>query len=917
MADEIIGRQEGLLALGEFLDAVAPSGPALVFEGEAGIGKTVLWQEGVRLARDRGFRVLTARSTQSELQVAFATVGDLFAPVIAEVLPQLVPVQRRALEVALLIQEPEGPPPEARLLAAAVLSVVHACTQEGPLVVALDDVQWVDTSSAEVLGFVFRRLERERVGVLATVRGRPARVPLGLDRAFAELRRFPVEPFSVGSIHRLLWGRLGLTLPRPLLMRVHETAGGNPFFALELGRALVDHTIRVDSADVPLPESLRTLVAERLGALPARARETLVAVAALATPSVTLMEPLTPAVVDDLELAQRRGVLEFELDRIRFTHPLLAPACYGSMPLHRRRRLHRRLADLDVDPEERARHLAIAASGPDEDIAAALAIAATRARARGAAQAAADLADRAVALTPADSAATLNRRRIAAAEHWLYAGDASRARVLLEDAVESAEPGPIRAEALSRLASAGPATEGFRWSERFYRRALAEPALEIRQKAKIVCELGWMAAGGGDGPSGTRFAEEGLALAEQLAEPEALAVALGTVARVTFARTGRVRRDLLDRAVDLERGFGGDGSARVELARVLGRSGRYEEARALWLDLIEEARERADPWLVGRLFWRARMELDAGAWGTAARLCDEAIELAREIGWAMFEPISLAILAEIDAYAGAVESARAKIPGLLQVAEAAGYFDITHQLSRALAVLELSCGNAQAGWRLVAQLFGDVDEMNEQLAQLTGAAAVECLVAIGDLQEAARLLRLLDDRAEEADSALRPLADRCRGLLQAARGNLDEAIVSLERAAIEPGPPQAVNPFELARTLLALGTVQRQAQHKRAARETLERSAEIFERLGARLWLANTHAELKRIGGRTASAEHLSETERQIVELVIAGRRNREVASELSLSPNTVAWNLSKVYRKLGVNSRTELAAHMATNPDG
>ena len=287
MANEIIGRQEGLLALGEFLDAVPVSRPALVFEGEAGIGKTVLWQEGVRLARERGFRVLTARATQSELQVAFATIGDLLASVIEEALPQLAPIQRRALEVALLIREHDGPPPEARLLAAALLSVVHACAQEEPLVIALDDVQWVDTTSAEILRFMVRRMAGERIGVLATVRGRPAKLPIELDRAFAGVRRFPVEQLSVAAIHRLLWGRLGLTLPRPVLTRVHETAGGNPFFALEVGRALVERTIRADGADVPLPESLRAVVAERLSALPARVQETLVAVAALATPSVT------------------------------------------------------------------------------------------------------------------------------------------------------------------------------------------------------------------------------------------------------------------------------------------------------------------------------------------------------------------------------------------------------------------------------------------------------------------------------------------------------------------------------------------------------------------------------------------------------------------------------------------------------
>jgi DNA-binding CsgD family transcriptional regulator len=121
-----------------------------------------------------------------------------------------------------------------------------------------------------------------------------------------------------------------------------------------------------------------------------------------------------------------------------------------------------------------------------------------------------------------------------------------------------------------------------------------------------------------------------------------------------------------------------------------------------------------------------------------------------------------------------------------------------------------------------------------------------------------------------------------------------------------------VNPFELARTLLALGTRQRRAQFKRPARETLEQAVRIFDQLRARLWSEKARSELLRIGGRTASADQLSETESRIVELVVAGRRNSEVAAELSLSPNTVAWNLSKVYRKLGVSSRTELAARVA-----
>ena len=310
------------------------------------------------------------------------------------------------------------------------------------------------------------------------------------------------------------------------------------------------------------------------------------------------------------------------------------------------------------------------------------------------------------------------------------------------------------------------------------------------------------------------------------------------------------------------------------------------------------------------------MEMASGAWDTAAQLCDETIQLAREVGLDVFETLGLMILAEIDAYTGETEKARRAIPELVRVADTGRFRWAAFRLRIALAVLELSHDDGAASWRPVAPLFEDVDELDVYLARLAGSAAIEALVATGDLRRAERLLAEIDQRAADGDTALRPLVLRCRGRLLAEHGDQDGAAASLEAAARAPEPPQRVNPFELGRTLLVLGTVQRQAQHKRAARETLEQAVGIFERLGARVWSEKARSELRRIGGRTASDGELSETERRIVELVVAGRRNREVAAELSLSPHTVAWNLSKVYRKLGVSSRTELAAHMTATPN-
>jgi DNA-binding NarL/FixJ family response regulator len=931
MAVEIIGRREELLAFDEFLEALPAGGRALLFEGDAGIGKTALWQEANRIARERGFRVLTARSAPSEAQVAFATMGDLLAPAVEETLPQLVPVQRRALETALLLREPDGPPPELRLLGLAFLSVVRALAREGPLLFGLDDVQWIDPGSAEVLGFMLRRLEGDPVGVVATVRGQPVEAPLELDRAFPEFRRVAIDPLSVGAIHRLLWSRLGLSLPRPRLVRVHQVSGGNPFFALELGRAIVRGAISADGANVGLPESLNALVTERLAELPPHVHDTLVAVSALGAPSVTLLEPLAADVVDHIELAEKQGVVELDGDRIRFTHPLLGPACYAAMPLHRRRRLHRRLAELDVDLEERARLLAIAATGPDEEIAAALDQAAIHARARGAVQAAAELSERAVELTPPAAFEAGNRRRITAAEQSRYAGDLERAAALFDEVVGSAPPGPVRAEALSQLAGARGMKEGFPASVSLLKRALAEPGLEPGPETNILCELAWLAQLEGNSAEGARYADAALALAE-VEDRATLPMALATVAQDRFARVGVLRHDLLDRALELEQSLDGAGymgarwstwhaglpmrlsPGRVTLALLLGRAERHEESRALWIALTGEAADRGDPDVVRCLFHRAQMEMTCGAWDTAAQLCDEGIQLAREVGLEVFEPLFRSILAEIDAYEGETEQAHAEIPDLLRVLEAGRFRWGLFRLRIALAVLDLSYDDGAASWQRVAHLFEKVEEPDGYLAQLAGSAAIEALVATGDLGRAEDLLARIERRAADGDTALRPLVLRCRGLLLAAQGDQEQAAAALEAAARPPEPPQGMNPFELARTLLALGVVHRRARRRRLAREALTEAERIFDELGAKVWAERARMELSRIGGRAPSSGDLTPTEHRIAELVSEGRTNKEVAAVLVVTDRTVESALTQIYRKLDVRSRTELARKLSNS---
>jgi DNA-binding CsgD family transcriptional regulator len=916
MADEVIARSAELLAIATSVAAVPDGGHAMLLAGDAGIGKTALWQAGLRLATERGVRVLTSRSSPSETQLAFATIGDLFTPVVDETVAALHPVQRRALECALLIRESDGAAPEARALGLALVSVLKALTADGPVLLAIDDAQWVDGSSADVLRFVLRRLGSLPVGVLATVRGQPVEAPFELERSFAQFRRLSVGPLSLGAIHSLLWDRLALALPRPVLVRVHTATGGNPFFALELGRGIDDGSISADADEMSLPHSLLAVVHQRLAALPAPLAQTLVATAALAAPTVILMAPLGGTTVDDLELAQERGVLEFDGDRIRFTHPLLTPACYALLPPHRRRQVHRRLADLDIDPEEKARHLALATTGVDEEIASALDAAVARARGRGAVQAAAELAERAVALTPGEALDDIARRRITAARLCLDAGDLAKARTLLEGVVASTAPGRLRAEALGWLAEVRGRAEGNPIATELLLRALAEPGVDDGQRATIFGSLAWNMSVSGDSRAAMGYAESALALAETFGEPAVLVHSLTRLAEITFWRDGRIRRDLLDRAIEIHLSTHGapNNDPRATLAHQLGRANHFEESRQLYEELIAEAQAREDPEVVTLMFFLARMEVGSGHWDRVGQLCRESMELARQTGRKTVDPLCRMILAEIDAYRGVVEPAVAL--DLVREAQSLGYGGATHRLSRALASFELARNDPHAAWGQLEPRFEGIQQMDEVVAQLAGSVAVEALVAIGDLTSAELLLSMLDESAQEADTGLDSFAHRCHGLLLEARGDLPAAIAELEAATVLPKPPAGRNPFEQARTLLLLGRVHREAQHKRAARETLEQALGIFEQLGARPWADRTRSEIRRIGGRRSTRGQLSETEQRIVELVVAGRKNREVADELFLSSDTVAWNLSRVYKKLGVTSRTQLAARLAHDND-
>ena len=361
--------------------------------------------------------MLSARPAEAERELSFSGLGDLLAPALDRV-EALSPPRRRALEVALLLASDEQTAPDPRALGLATLDLLRLLAEEEPLLVAVDDTQWLDPPSRETLAYALRRLDREPIALLAACRP-------GAD-ALGDSERVVVGPLSVGALHELIRNRIG-AVPRPTLVRVHETSGGNPFFALELVRALEGRELPPGEA-LPVPATLSALTASRFERLGAEAREALLYVAALARPT---REVVTAAVGEHagsaLRAAAAAGVIEADGSRLRFTHPLLASVRYGSATRDERARVHRRLAGLVTDAEERGRHLGAAATAPDAGVAAALDEAAAAARARGTPAAAAELAESAVRLTPADDPASGLRRIGTAADHHFAAGS-TRAR---------------------------------------------------------------------------------------------------------------------------------------------------------------------------------------------------------------------------------------------------------------------------------------------------------------------------------------------------------------------------------------------------------------------------------------------------------------------------------------------------------
>jgi DNA-binding CsgD family transcriptional regulator len=901
----IVGREAELATV---RDAVTRDAGALVLTGGPGIGKTTLWEAGLALARDRGTRALVVRPSAAETRLPFAALIDLCDGVGPAALAGLPAPQRAALEVALLRRDPGAVPPEPGAIALGFLNTLRTLAEDGPLLLAIDDVPWLDAASADVLAFAARRLETEPVGFLATKRpGRAVALELALERR--GLQRLEVGPLSLGATRRLLSERLGLSLSRPLLRRIVESTLGNPLFTLEVGRVLVEQGVPAAGEDIPVPDAVEDLLGTRVAGLDGPVRRLLLALslsADLRSDELTALEG--PVALED---AVDLGVVRVDGVRVRVSHPLLAAAASKRSKPRERREMHRALAQVVADDQLRVLHLARATDRPDAALAASLSEAASQAAARGARHPAARLAEHALRLTPPD-APDRDERLLTLASYYERAGEKRHATELLTPAVETLPAGSARARAWLLLSDgAGPRTV---WEvEKYLDKALAESRNDPLIRAHVLSQK----ATNGVASSVARIPDaEAWALASLSAGAGVRDVERRALYALGWARAlgGASLDELCERSDALAdtSSYIATTPERVAGQRLVWR-GELERARETLERLLALADERGEAMSYALMRLHVcELELRRGDWAAAERRLDEWAESSE--GDLLIRPMYQRCRALLCAGLGDPEEAERWAVDAIERAEIVGsrWDWLEAHRARGVAALlarepERAAGILGAAWEHL-----DRERVGEPGAFPVAPELVEALVDMGELERAQAVLLRLTARAERLNHPWGlATAKRCAAIIGLA-GNyepghalaLGEAAADYERLGLA---------FDRARTLLSLGRAQRRVKQWGAAREALEGAVAGFEELGSGGWTQQARADLSRVGGRRPRATgELTPTEREVVELAAEGMANKEIAAALKLAVHTVEVHLSRAYPKLGVRGRAQLANRLA-----
>ena len=778
---ELVGREDELASLRAFVASVRQGPRALVLRGDPGIGKTTVWRAGVE-GSPKSCTVLSARCVEAELPLALVGLSDLVGDRLGDVAGELADHDHGVLAATLGLAAPDRSGRAALALPLAFLGFLRLLARDEPVLIAVDDVQWLDPSSARILSFAARRLDELPIGILLAQRGDgpdPLDLRNALGEAYEELR---LGPLSLGAIAHLVRSRSDVALPRPLLARVHEASGGNPMFALEFARSLDRH--RPQLGPIMIPSSLLELVHARVERCPEDVRRVLAIVAAAERITTSLLRAVDPASPELLVAAVDLDVVAIEDDGlIRFTHPLLGSAVYGDLAPAARRALHANLARACEDVEDRARHLALAAAEPDPAAAALLDEAAASAAARGASEAAAELAQEALRLTPPGEEAQWFERALAAA--WQLAGAArfAEAKELVDGLLAGSVEGPQRARALvARARLADDVDEGVLLIE-----ALAHAGADPALRAEVLIQVSSYNFYREDLDGSVAAARQAVAAAEEAGDGSVVAAALMLAAdRADLA--GRPEPDLFTRAEALANEHGVPDwflGFRELTGRRLLRKGDLNGARdAFEPELALAFQQGAVPDRYRLLRDLADVERHAGRW----ELSERYVEQAEEYGdtrlpvdsWGKAELAQRR--AALAALRGPVDEARDLAAQATACAEAIHWPHLAAMNRWGIGSLELSLGDPGQAWQALEDI-PRTETWGRLEAVEAVADAIEALVGLGDLDDAKELLRTLQEDRDRGNLWADPGSLRCEALLLLASGSMEAAVAAAEEAA--------------------------------------------------------------------------------------------------------------------------------------
>jgi DNA-binding CsgD family transcriptional regulator/tetratricopeptide (TPR) repeat protein len=890
---ELVGRDSERDRVDAFIDSVSAGAHAFVVRGEPGIGKTALWRYALRSCRERGYEVLRTRPAEEEMPLPLVGLTDLLEP----------------LNVDLLT---EGSDALAR--GRLVLDALREAAARSPTILAIDDLQWLDSGSAQALRYVLRRLDAEPIGVVATARAGADPDPLALSRSIPQERLEVLElgPLGESDLRRLLSGTLS-SISRPVLRRIHEVSGGNPLYAIELARGLQPSGGTPDgSSELRLPDSLQAAIKQRVGTTEPDLAELLATVSALGPTSVGELRANMPdADLDGLiDRAVRRELLVLEDDlSVRFSHPLVGSVVYAEMGPLERRRLHAELGSKAGDPDVRARHLARSIDRPDTQGSRDLEAAAERAASRGSFDLAAEFAGHALRVTPPDDVDDAFRRALLEIDSLAAAGEVSRALDRSDSLLASLPPGKRRAEAIVRRDAIE--DDDAETAARLLEEALDQAGDDESLQGRVLELLGRTRRLMGDLTGALDCAERALALAERAGD---LATQMSASANLgyTAATAGTPRPELTTRSIELERGLGTPlltTSPRMLLAKQLLWSGDLAASRAICEAVLEEAARAGNHhWREQALYDLSFAAIAAGDFVEAEGAARQGIEAARDAEEPYGERLTLLTLALVLTWVGPRGEAWETAERCRVESEANGERPGIVRALGVLGLLALSEGDAAGA----AHHLTSAADLLEWMGYANPGAfpvlpdAVEALAASSDSKRAGELLGRLEHQAEAVDGPwARAAARRARGAFLLFGGDADGAVDVLVDAA--SGFDDLGFRPDAARALLLQGRALLRAGHRTRAAEVLADARSRFAGLGAVRWQARAAEDVERASpGRAAGV--LTRAEERVAALVARGLRNREIAGELFMSVATVEAHLTRIYRKLDIRSRSDLA---------